>query len=309
MARSDRPVSRSLVKLGARLLLGGARAHVQDRFPGLRLTKPAFPGEAGRIEYRGEAVGTLVHASEFCRRAGAEIHIVGSGPSIRQTHLSRMPAGTAILLNGAVSLIGEEIARPLAVAVEDERFIFRHFDLLESRGPAEILYLFSTSVLRAICERDRRWLEGRNIVLIDGMRRPYGAPRPSWESLGTRAHVVIDPASRAAISLDPSLGVFQNGSVAVSALQFALSCNPRLIGFAGIDISNASAEPRFYESPAEKAFSGVARAQQGILDHVALVRSVGRERGIEMRNFSPVSALIGIGLDYDDRFTRSPGAD
>ncbi len=57
----------------------------------------------------------------------------------------------------------------------------------------------------------------------------------------------------------------------MSALQFALYCSPKTIGFLGIDISNAG-EPRFYETSDETAFSGIARAEDRILEYFALAK-------------------------------------
>lgn len=301
MARSDRPFFRHLVKVGARLLLGASRAHVQDWFPGLRLEKPTN-GETGAAFYRGRQVATISASDAICQRSGSAIYIVGSGPSIRDADLTRLPEQSAVLLNGAVSLIGDIIEKPLAVAVEDERFIFRHFDLMQRVVPMDIPCLLSVSAIRAICERQPDFLSGRTIVLIDNILRPYKEKRRSLEEASRLPSVIVDRKQRAGMSLDPDQGVFQAGSVAVSALQFALHCRPRSIGFLGIDISNAATQARFYEKSGSVAFSGVARAEDAILSHFELARTVATERDIALVNHSAVSALIKVGFDYDDRF-------
>src|SRR5262249_54105912 len=108
----------------------------------------------------------------------------------------------------------------------------------------------------------------------------------------------------AGFSLQPDRGVVLGGSVAISALQFALYCRPRTIGLIGIDISNARG-PRFYESVGESAFSGIAQAEARIVDHVTLARSIAAGMDIALVNHSPVSVLLKHGFGYDDRFARA----
>lgn len=297
MGRSDRPLSRSLIKLGARLLLGRDLAHVQDWYPGLSI-------DEGRVlHYRRQPVATLRDAGILIDATRAWIHIVGSGPSVAGADLSRLEPSSAILLNGAIHLAGGPVAAPLAVAVEDERFVYRHFELMREKIAAGQACLFSVAALRAICERDRGWLADRRVILINDIRKPYGLPRRTAAQIRALDFVRLDPSGEYGFSLSPERGVFQGGSVAVSALQFAIALRPAKIGFVGIDIRNA-AEPRFYEERGQAAFSGIAGAEARILGHVALARTVAEERGIALVNFSPVSALSDIGIAFDDRLVR-----
>lgn len=300
---SDRPWHRSLIKTGTRLLLGSARAHFQDRFPGLNLVR-ATASTPGTVDYRGKPVARLASASLLRAQAGDEVSIIGSGPSIAGNDLSGLPPRTTILLNGAISLWGGPIVAPLAIAVEDERFIWRHFDLLKQRVSDQTPCLFSVEVLRAICEIDPGFLRERTIVLIDDIRKPYGVRRRRYDLIETFDFALRDAASNAGLSFDPDRGVFRGGSVSVSALQFALFCAPKSIGLFGIDISNAQ-QPRFYETKGSMAASGIAQAEARIVAHFVLARKVAAERGIAILNFSPVSALIGAGFGYDDRFSPS----
>jgi hypothetical protein len=300
--RSDRPLFRSLVKLGARLLLGRARAHAQDWFPGLAIRRN--PEGGGEVSYRGAWAAKLMDSSLLRTCEGGTVTIVGSGPSVALADLSRLVAGSAILLNGAIHLIGNPVAVPLAVAIEDERFVWRHFDLLRQKiGPRQAC-LFSVAVLRAICEHDSSWLADKRIVLIDDLRKPYGEPRRREAQLRGLDFACLDPAGECGFSLEPDRGVFQGGSVAVSALQFAVAALPKTIGFIGVDIRNA-ASPRFYETADETAYSGIAGAEARIVGHLALGRTVAAERGVDVINFSPVSALADAGFAFDSRLLRA----
>lgn len=295
-AKSNRPFRRQVVKLLCGLLLGRNRAHYHSWLPSLSI-EGRGAGRPGAVNFGGARVLQLVDADSLAARAGARIVIFGSGPSVKGADLSSLPPNSAILLNGAIRLIGEGIAEPLAVAIEDERFVWRHFDMIARHIPVATLCLMSPGVLRAIGECDRGWFAGRSVILIDDIRKPYGGPRRQPGALQLFDFVTLDDGGAAGFSAEPDRGVFQGGSVAISALQFALATGAREIGFLGVDISNADA-PRFYEGEGEVAFSGIAGAEKRILAHIALAREFAAAKDVELVNHSPISALKTIGLDY-----------
>lgn len=298
---SERPPWRSVVKIAA-ALLGKNWRHAHAWLPSLTL--PAADAKGHRaIVYRGKSVGSLLPATILRERAGASIFIVGSGPSVNDNDLVTMARYSGILLNGAIGLIGQAVAEPLAVAIEDERFVWRHFALVRALVSLETILLLSTEVIRAICEIEPAFLEGRKIILIDNIRKPYRRGLQSSDSLSALPFVVFDAQREAGLSLDPDKGVFQGGSVAISALQLAIFCEPREIGLLGIDIANAD-QPRFYERAGHVAGSGIVRARNRIVAHFRLAKDICAQRGITIRNHSAVSALVAEGFGYDDRFAR-----
>ncbi|WP_273690658.1 glycosyl transferase [Ketogulonicigenium vulgare] len=275
---SDRPVTRRLIRLGFQLLRG--RAHWQDTFPGLRIDRAS-----GEIRYFGRKVGQLVPAALPSIDA---LHIIGSGPSLAGQNLTALPPARTILLNGAISLADQ--LHPAAVFVEDERFVFRHFSMLSRLDPAVPLAL-SAAVIRAILQRDDGFLQGRRVMLIDNLLKPVHHLR--------RRAVPAGVDGTGLVSQDPEQGVMIAGSVACTALQFALAAQPKVIGFAGIDLSNANA-PRFYESADSRAPSGIVSGLPRLLAFFAAARDVAQERGIALRCYSARSALLEIGYPYDD---------
>jgi hypothetical protein len=298
---SERPLWRSMVKLAISTFGGRRWRHAQDWLPGLRLTLPIEPGATGSIVYRGSAVAQLIHPAAL-KGVSSSVHIVGSGPSIKDNDLGLTGSQSCILLNGAIGLVDAGVSAPLAIAVEDERFIWRHFNLL--RTIKKTTCLLSTSAIRAICEIDPSWLHGQQVILIDDIRKPYRHQRRSDQEIASFDFVEMSGDGTAGFSMEPSRGVFQGGSVLISALQFAVYWGPEEIGMFGIDISNAS-QPRFYEREGITAKSGLVEGKKRILAHVALAKKISNQRVIRLSNFSPVSALRECGLDYDDRFARS----
>jgi hypothetical protein len=283
------------------LFRGRRYAHEQDWWPDLLLIRPANsrPGEA---IYKNTVIIRLAGIEDL-PKTPAEITIIGSGPSVSPQDFSSLPPRSAILLNGAIHLLDGRLNDPLAVVVEDERFIWRHFSSMAEFVLPETYCLFSTSVLRAICEIDPLWLSPRKIIHIDFLQKPYGQPRRSSEELKTLPFLRWSDRSNA-ISLMPQQGIYAGGSVVVSALQIALYLQPRKLGFAGIDLSNAN-EPRFYENQAETAKSRISAVEDKILDICALALDECRRRAINMVNYSPISSLSKIGVPYDGRLSNS----
>lgn len=292
---SDRPFRRQAIKFLTQVLFGRRRAHYHAWLPSLRIEGRA-EGATGKIVYRGHPVVDLANLEVLRQRAGSRIVIVGSGPSVKDGPIDRLPPHSTLLLNGAIGLIGREISEPLAVAIEDERFVWRHFAMIARHVTPEIPMLLSVGAIRALCDLDPAFLRGRSVILIDDIRKPYGAARRTDAELAGFDQAVLRDS--AGFSSRPDLAVFQGGSVVVTALQFALATGASEIGFIGVDITNADA-PRFYESDGSAAFSGVADAERRILDHIALARGEAEKRGVRLRNHSKISALRSIGLDYE----------
>ncbi|MFV0299636.1 MAG: glycosyl transferase [Paracoccus sp. (in: a-proteobacteria)] len=286
MSRSDRPLARKLIRFGFQAM-GRDRAHRQDLWPGLAIDR-----RTGRVTWRGRPLFTLSPAAGIIPQNLPLIAVVGSGPSLKGQQIEALGDHTAILCNGAASLTGR--IRPLAVAVEDERFVFRHHAMLAAL-PRNTPLLLSPAAIRAWAERDPAPLENRSVALIENLERPPGAPRrplsdPALRDIVLRGH-------RGAISVAPDRGVVITGTVAFSALQFALAAAPERIVLAGIDLSNDT-EPRFYESR-DSAPSGLSAGIERILAGFALARDTAARRDIALSCASPVSALLGLGIPLD----------
>lgn len=285
---SDRPLSRKLIRLGFRAL-GRSRAHRQDIWPGLAIDRAS-----GGVTWRGKPLLTLQPASRIVPPGLPMIAVVGSGPSLRDQRIEALGDGTAILCNGAATLTGR--IRPLAVAVEDERFVFRHHTMLAAL-PRDIPLLLSPAALRAWAERGAATIESRPVALIDNLEKPVGAPRRDLSDAALRD--IVLRSHQGALSVDPDRGVVITGTVAFSALQFALAAGPAGILLAGIDLTNDN-QPRFYEG-ADTAPSGLSTGLDRILAGFALARDIAARRDIGLSCASPVSALLGLGLPLDDR--------
>lgn len=225
---------------------------------------------------------------------GARPSIVGSGPSVRGQRVERLDG--VVLLNGALSA-RDRVRGPVVIAVEDERFLWRHAEMRHLANP-EDGWLMSTEAIRAMAEIDTDWLRTARVAHMDNLLKPYRAPRRTISDKALEP--LILRGDDAALSLAPERGVVPAGTVAFSALQCVLSARPERVGLAGIDLSNA-AEPRFYEAAERAEPSGIQRAEARILSHFALAARHAAAQGTGLECYSAVSSLLGVGIPYSDR--------
>lgn len=281
---SERPLSRRLVRLAAQL---SGRAHRQDVWPFMTIDRTSDV-----VTWRGKPLLTLDKISDIVPSGADTLAVVGSGPSLAQQRMDALPPRTAILLNGAAQLAQDII--PLAIAVEDERFVFRHSAMLKA-VPQSVPFLLSAAALRAVAERRPDILKDRRIALIDNLAKPVHGPRRKLDDPELDSIVLRD--ADAALSRNPDRGVVIVGTVAFSALQIAMAARPRQIVLAGIDLSNADA-PRFYETAQDSAPSGIIAGLDRSLAGFALARDHALAESIALVCASSVSALLALGIPH-----------
>ena len=304
MPRSDRPLSRRLAKLAMTLRHGRAGAHAQDWWPGLALD---VPGDGrGRATWRGRPLAALHPYLDFAAEMPDAVTIIGSGPSVADSAVEALPDRSALLLNGAVALMADRCPRPLAIFVEDERFVHRHHAMLTTRIGDDTWCALSVSALRALAGYAPRWLAARRLLPILNLVKPYRARRRDAEALARLPIVATDPANGAALSTDPGRGVVPAGTVALTAMQFALAGEPSHVGLAGIELDTA-ARPRFYETAGNAAPSGLIAGRDRALRHFALARRIAGRRGIDTPCHAPDSALLDVGYRFAP--IAAPGLD
>ncbi|MBV1868718.1 MAG: glycosyl transferase [Marinosulfonomonas sp.] len=289
---TDRPLSRRAIKLAFSVFAGRNYAHAQDCWPHLSIIKPK--GERnGSILWKNQKAGSLIDPISFLSSFHAKPIIFGSGPSLKNQDLSRVSPERAVLLNGAINLI-PQLGGAFSVVIEDERFIWRHHEMIARLVPNETIFLLSPAVIRALLSLDRNWCQHRSIVLLDKLEKPYCGSRRSLKDPGIINHIVF--GNDAALSTKPEIGVVSAGTVAFSAVQFSLAANISQIGLAGIDLANAN-QPRFYES-GDNAKSGIVNAKARILAHFALADAHAKKLGVDIICHSSVSGLRDIGIAY-----------
>ncbi len=288
-----RPLSRRIILKAFQI--GGLRrwSHWQEAWPHLSLER-AEGSRPGVVRWKGQAVAPLLPVQALFDRIGEEVVIFGSGPSLRRQDLTSMPPASALLLNGALSL-APRLGGAMAVAIEDERFVWAHLPMIREHLPKAGIAILSPAVMRALMTLEPSLLEGCSILLFENLLRRYREARRPLDAVSD----LIVRNGQVALSIDPAAGVVSCGTVAFGALQFVLAARPQRIGLAGIDLSNTH-EPRFYEDGTPQP-TAIGRKQDRILAHFALARDHAARQGTAFECYSPVSALLDLGIPYSDR--------
>lgn len=286
---ADRPLTRSLIRPAFRILRGKRGAHFEETWPNLTIMRV---DDGGDVLWSGGRVAQLTDVVEIVANLGSSLAIVGSGPSITTIDIERL-SQPSILLNGALSLL-PRLTHPVVLAVEDERFIWRHLTMLRDTLRTDTPCLFSPAVLRVLAGHAPDLLQ-RPIGLIDDLHKPFDALRCASPDVIKGS---FDEKTPAEFSQRPRDGIIKSGTVAYSALQIAMAGPATQIKLAGIDLGNAGT-PRFYETKKNKAWSGLEKGQGRILAHFALAQSVAQERNIQLTCLSPTSKLLEIGYPFE----------
>ena len=102
---------------------------------------------------------------------------------------------------------------------------------------------------------------------------------------------------KAHFSTRPDLGVVICGTVAFSALQFALAAGPREVALAGIDLTNFD-EPRINETKDSRACTGLDESVPRMLSHFRLAADCAKLGGVRLKTLSQPSRLPEVGFDF-----------
>ena len=287
LAPSNRPFARFLARAYWRVRGGNARAHLADVWPGLKLIRAGQ--EPGAAYWRGRRAATITTGGAAVGWIGETPVIVGSGPSLKTVEIERLGTRQCMLLNGALSLVDKIGSNHIGV-IEDERFVWRHSELIATSPVTR--WLMSAGVIRTVLTRDASWFERCEVALIDNLEKPFDARRRALDGL---EGVIADKWAH--FSTRPDLGVVICGTVAFSALQFALAAGPREVALAGIDLTNFD-EPRINETKDSRAWTGLDESVPRMLSHFRLAADCAKLGGVRLKTLSQPSRLPEVGFDF-----------
>jgi len=213
--------------------------------------------EAGRLcgmRLRGREVA-CVNGLPLNVRGQAECHLIASGPSIKTIDYGQIDMRNTMGVNGAIALQDQYDVRFSYYCIVDTGFVRNRPDLVE-RVIAEPLTLFATPiVIWHIAQQFHPEHMRCRIFLLDDMQFPAGQRAIDTSELraayGEASLALIDSSRPLGFSLDIRHGVFDGRTVAYAGLQILASLGFGSIALHGVDLTNASRTPRFYESGAD----------------------------------------------------------
>ncbi|MFT4047458.1 MAG: hypothetical protein QM661_12280 [Solimonas sp.] len=247
---------------------------------------------AARLEGDGWRVRAFGHDYRFgtlaaWRPAAEAIHIVLSGPSVRQIgDPSALAARPVIAVNGSYRVLAEQGLRADLYAVVDIGYVRRQWDDFVAGVRAAKALAIDHRMVVEIARRDPQLLREVDVRLFDSLLRPYRRSA-HWWTRPPQAGLFRD-GRRAAFSLSADAGYFPSCTVAYLALQIAATQRPRRIVFFGLDLDGGG---RFYRERQREKTMIADDYERAIRPDFAFAAGVLRGEGIEVLNASPDSRL------------------
>ncbi|MFA5663608.1 hypothetical protein [Castellaniella sp.] len=270
--------------------------HNEHLWPYVKLQRNARGGLES-IRVFGRHVPVLGLAQAFAD-AGPDMHIVLSGGSVRQIDYARLPRLQVMGVNGSIALQDTSPVEFPYYCIIDGTFVEERRELVRRVVSGERLLLLTPEVLRYILEYVPLAHIRARLCLIESLSEraheahATAAGLQAWQAQG-RDIVLFDDSRQLGFSFDADLGWFDADTVAYAAFQAAIWGGAQRVYFHGLDITGASAQPRFYEQPGaprpptwlERSFPVLIEPSfRGAVQVLA-------QRGIRVYNLSPVSAL------------------
>jgi Kdo-III transferase WaaZ len=263
-----------------------SKRHFVRTFPHLRLDL-----RQRDVWWKKNKIGQIKRWSDFPNGVN-QLVVVGSGPSVKGklddlSKISDQEVGV-ILLNGAATLVKDGIVKaPLAVIVEDARFILEKPEIIYNL-PKRTRLILSASALHALCYVDSTWVSRFDIWFMDSIATPYKQQKTKLVN-GEFEHYVYKEG--AGLSKNLSAGHFGCGTVMYAGIQLAFHLRVRSLFLVGFDLTNFDV-PRFYETSSDKSWSGVQNSLDNrILPALKLMKEEAITSGMEITNCSDISVV------------------
>ncbi|HWA47893.1 MAG TPA: hypothetical protein VG742_06450 [Dongiaceae bacterium] len=246
--------------------------------------------------WRGRPVAVSLRQDEI-RVRNLALTIIASGPSLATTPDQAWQGQDLVCVNGSILWAQQRSLRPHLYVVTDPGFARRQIDLIRLAAETAETVCLTTRCLFEVLRQEPELFLGRRLLIVEHINQPFGRNLYTHDELSGRQRVLIDRERHyqnryiIGISTDLKLGIFAGGTVALAATQIGMALGYRRIHFVGLDMKPTGGRTRFYdERKPEPSF--IDRNFEGlILPSFALLRRYCDSHGIELRNWSPDSAI------------------
>lgn len=252
----------------------------------------------------------FINKTDLAAKQYENIAVVASGPSINELDLVQLSYQPCIFVNGSISLLKKQHFNHICgYVISDKRFIEHNQNLFQTYFRGQPLYI-TQPVLRIIEERcpetiqlyysqiniiepaitrfKRLQLKNKNII-----KNLFFTKR---KILAQLPEIILDLSNHQQIigvSLDICTGFIEAGTVAFIAAQLAFSMGAKQIHLYGVDLLNANAQPRFYESRSDKAPIMLDKAVYNrIIPSFNWMADIYQQYQVQIINHSPVSGHL-----------------
>jgi Kdo-III transferase WaaZ len=282
-----------------RNLMPSRYAHNKVLWPQIPIKREGPLGAIVGLRFHGRRIPVLP-ARTLKGRFQGTVHLVASGPSIRDVAWSDIRAGALLAMNGSICLIQFQGLRFGYYMVVDPSFIRNRWDIAELAFRQDLICFTTAFCMVEVLRRMPADHIRCRLVLIDNIAQRAHCPELSEAELRNRysaadvCHFKDEQGAGRPLgfSLDLDAGLFDGATVAYWALQAVVYLGYDRIYLYGVDLSNADSAPRFYESEKDRLGSNLlGRFDTVIKPSFGQAARLLEGRGIRLFNTSPNSAL------------------
>lgn len=276
-------------------------------WPYVRITR----GDAGQIStvrVAGQTIPTISLQEAF-KGAGSTFHVILSGPSIASIDYHELSDLQLQFFGVNGSIVLQEkfgLQFPFYCLIDDD-FVSGKVELVEKIvGTADRTLFLTPSVLRHLLQHVPYSHIRCQLSLIENIAErafcPVATPATLREKQRIGLDIVLfDSLVPCGFSFEPAAGWFDAATVAYAALQVVVWGSAKQVYFHGLDITNASTQGRFYEEGEQRL---ATRLEEDFDEYIepSFRHAIPllRERGIDVFNLSPNSALDRTVIPYVD---------
>lgn len=222
-------------------------------------------------------------------------HLIACGPSIAKIDYTALRPSRALGVNGAIALSHSQGVRFDYYCITDAGFIRGRPEMVADIVSRDLLLFTTPLCLWYILQYIPAASLVCRIFVIERVGRPTHRSRvPYDQAVAACADCMTlsDVKFGVGFSEDIRKGIFPGGTVAFEGLQILTWLGFDTIHIHGVDLSDASKQPRFYETQASMLPTTLDLSLWTEIEpSFRHASGILRERGITVRNLSSVSAL------------------
>lgn len=225
------------------------------------------------------------------------IHLILSGPSIKEIDYNQLQMPCVMGVNGSIALRQKFDIQFRYYVIIDASFVRDRMELVREIVALDLILFTRAEALKEINLRFKREEVKCQIVLFDQVDTPACAPKPNpaellYRAKHTPAWTIFDANRHLGFSTDVAKSTFAAKTVAYDALQILVWLGFVEVYIHGLDLSNVNTAPRFYEDKEDKLSSNIdVNFASFIEPSFRSASRLLRERGLQVYNLSEGSVL------------------
>lgn len=271
--------------------------HNRHLWPYVREVNRDEQGEVTGIKLRFSWDIPLTSYVNVPRATVPFVHLILSGPSIKEINYDKLELSCVMGVNGAIALRQRYDIKFHYYTIIDHSFVRDRLSLVKEIVTQDLVLFARVGVLKEISLRIPRHLIKCQFVAIEEVDTPAYQARPTPEELLDKAHLdsqwkLFDVQRYLGFSANPLQGIFSARTVAYDALQLLVWLNFTKIYIHGLDMNDVKTEPRFYEQGNDCVSSTLHKNFAEYIE--PSFRQAGellRDQEVEIYNLSLESAL------------------